>query len=854
MNRLLLLITICISSFSFGQSNDTDCATNTNPYFAAWTELKSTDSYNRMIKHNNSFYLRTDDELYTSPNINGPWTSLNFSSQTGISGNSSLRALEVLPNGNIVISTPASGVFLFDGSQWISIGLSGSGTNGIFAKTLNNNRLLVMKGGFLRDLYITDDSGISWTNVTNGNIDWFDIIIADNSHIFVCDGQGGLIKSTDNGSSFQNISSLIGTTKVNSISKDCQGYIYAVTDLGLLRSEDNGISWYLHATIPNINFSSHFSNFLVTIEGLYVLQDNTDPIFTISNDEGLTWESVTDYPGDISLISSITQIDGNLIVCAGDGVWAKSISFCTLNPPVVDLGSDTLSICGTSSTLDATNAAAGTYSWSNGETAPSITVNASGLYSVAVTDTNGCIGYDTTLVSVINPTINQIDTNICLGTTLILGVDSVQTFSCASANTNNFFNWSSVGLPGENSNILYNEADNTYYLKTEIDIYNSVNPDGPWLPLNYPVTNGNIELSDNFIGFHSDGGLLVDSKHDGIYRWDGLSWTFIGLSGFGSGGGFIQSIENDRILVSKHGSIRDLYITDNNGLSWTNVTNVDNDYRDVELLNDNSIICSGGSNTISMTGFILSMDNGLTWTNINNLISATIPNNLSNRSYLIEKDCDGQIFALLSNGSLYKSTGDANVWENITNNVPIASDINFRFEISNSGKFYVSSGNTPVTVYTSEDFGATWSEEMTFPIVNSVYNISSVNNLICIGTDIGLFTKNDHIQYDITWSTGDTSQNISVQPNETTIYTVTVDDGISSCSDDVTITLLEPTSSYQTETGIDSYTWSVNNETYTESGTYTAVIPNVAGCDSTITLDLEKVQTINKKGKLDIDF
>jgi hypothetical protein len=46
------------------------------------------------------------------------------------------------------------------------------------------------------------------------------------------------------------------------------------------------------------------------------------------------------------------------------------------------------------------------------------------------------------------------------------------------------------------------------------------------------------------------------------------------------------------------------------------------------------------------------------------------------------------------------------------------------------------------------------------------------------------------------------------------------------------------TSSTQIETALDSYTWPVNGQTYTQSGTYTAVIPNSAGCDSTITLDL----------------
>ncbi|MDG1792010.1 MAG: T9SS type A sorting domain-containing protein [Flavobacteriaceae bacterium] len=62
----------------------------------------------------------------------------------------------------------------------------------------------------------------------------------------------------------------------------------------------------------------------------------------------------------------------------------------------------------------------------------------------------------------------------------------------------------------------------------------------------------------------------------------------------------------------------------------------------------------------------------------------------------------------------------------------------------------------------------------------------------------------------------------------------------SGCDSTVTLdlTINSSSSSTQTQTGIDSYTWSVNNETYTESGAYTAVIPNAAGCDSTITLDL----------------
>lgn len=44
--------------------------------------------------------------------------------------------------------------------------------------------------------------------------------------------------------------------------------------------------------------------------------------------------------------------------------------------------------------------------------------------------------------------------------------------------------------------------------------------------------------------------------------------------------------------------------------------------------------------------------------------------------------------------------------------------------------------------------------------------------------------------------------------------------------------------SSQTQTALDSYTWPVNNQTYTQSGTYSDTLVNAAGCDSIVTLNL----------------
>lgn len=78
-----------------------------------------------------------------------------------------------------------------------------------------------------------------------------------------------------------------------------------------------------------------------------------------------------------------------------------------------------------------------------------------------------------------------------------------------------------------------------------------------------------------------------------------------------------------------------------------------------------------------------------------------------------------------------------------------------------------------------------------------------------------------------------------VAPTVSTTYTVTATNSYGcSASGSVAVTVNQPTSSTVPVTTCDTYTWPQNGVTYTTSGTHTAVIPNAAGCDSTITLNL----------------
>lgn len=83
------------------------------------------------------------------------------------------------------------------------------------------------------------------------------------------------------------------------------------------------------------------------------------------------------------------------------------------------------------------------------------------------------------------------------------------------------------------------------------------------------------------------------------------------------------------------------------------------------------------------------------------------------------------------------------------------------------------------------------------------------------------------------------SQNTTASPAVSTTYSMTVTNSYGcAASASVAVTVNQPSSSSVSATACSSYTWAQNGATYTTSGVHTATIPNAAGCDSVITLNL----------------
>lgn len=89
------------------------------------------------------------------------------------------------------------------------------------------------------------------------------------------------------------------------------------------------------------------------------------------------------------------------------GLSSDTINIIVNPLPIVTLGNDTSIIAGSSIALNAGNPGSA-YLWNTGATSQTITIDTSGTYSVTVTNSNGCSGTDTIVISIAPLGINEV--------------------------------------------------------------------------------------------------------------------------------------------------------------------------------------------------------------------------------------------------------------------------------------------------------------------------------------------------------------------------------------------------------------------------------------------------------------
>ncbi len=111
--------------------------------------------------------------------------------------------------------------------------------------------------------------------------------------------------------------------------------------------------------------------------------------------------------------------------------------------------------------------------------------------------------------------------------------------------------------------------------------------------------------------------------------------------------------------------------------------------------------------------------------------------------------------------------------------------------------------------------------------------ITQTDTTICDGAQLTLGVTGVFVGY--SWSTGETTATIDVSPSVLTIYTVTVDDGLSTCTDAVQIDVAPVYSSQVNASICQGASYQLPDGQFVNSaGTYPVTLSSIHGCDSVI--------------------
>jgi hypothetical protein len=121
--------------------------------------------------------------------------------------------------------------------------------------------------------------------------------------------------------------------------------------------------------------------------------------------------------------------------------------------------------------------------------------------------------------------------------------------------------------------------------------------------------------------------------------------------------------------------------------------------------------------------------------------------------------------------------------------------------------------------------------------------IEGPDQAACAGEPVTLVATTNPLllaDYEFTWSDGQTGPEITVNPANTTVYTLTYENENGSCTADYTVNV-STTETFITATINEGESYDFGGNTYTAAGYYENLFTNAEGCDSLVKLDLQLI-------------
>ncbi|MCB9185743.1 MAG: tandem-95 repeat protein [Flavobacteriales bacterium] len=602
---------------------------------------------------------------------------------------------------------------------------------------------------------------------------------------------------------------------------------------------------------------------------------------------GATTQSISVFSSGVYTVS-VTTDDG----CDGDSDPIQVTVNSNPNPTVSPIGSTTF--CnGGSVTL--TTGSYATYLWSTGATTQSITVTASGSYSVSVTDGNGCEGTSASLNVTVNdlpePTVTASgDLEFCAGSNVTLTASAAASYLWSNGQTTQSITVSNAGT----------------FTVTVTDVNGCQGTSDPVTTVVFPTPTPTITADGPTIFCDGDSVVLTSSSAS-LYQWS-TGATTQSITVFTSGNysvtvtdandcvgtsapvqvtvnnnptptitanGDLEFCDGDSVVLTS--SLATSYLWSTGATSRSITVFTSGDYYVTATLGTG---CSGTSDTTTVTVFsnptpTVTADGPTEFCAGDNVVLTATPGN----SYLWNTGATSQSITVTTSGQRWVTVTNVNGCSGISDTVDVVVNPNPTPTITPDGPLEFCDGDS-VTLTSSAADAYLWSNgattQSTVVYASGTYSVTVTDANGCQGTSAPVtvvvnelpfsfifatgpttFCEGDSVSLvaresdAYLWSNGDTTRIITVNTSGTYSVEVFDENGCSQESNEITVTVNpnpQPTISANgplqfcdgdnvilTLSGSGTYTWNTGETTRNisaeETGSYWGTVVDNNGCE-----------------------
>jgi photosystem II stability/assembly factor-like uncharacterized protein len=615
--------------------------------------------------------------------------SQNVWHQTNGPNSGNIHAFCITALGNILTGTAGGGGIFRStnsGNTWIKSNfpatLYGSGVMSIVKNSSGN----LFTCGSFNGVYISTDDGINWSQQADTTIGFFSMGAAPNGYLYGSKaGYQGIWKSTNNGIHWIRVSQ--PASQYPWIFVNRLGYIFAAVDYGLIRSTDEGNTWqqvgYGQIYVPSPGYAEDLNGniYIGNYNGIFKSTNNGTNWVLLRNFQSIIW-SITCTPG------------GDVYLGNGDGAIFKSTDAGNnwIESYHTQVQGSAAQVFAMASTIDGKIYAGMNYlgivrsidngvSWDrintgilNGFISSLKVISGNKIYAGTYNDGlhKSTDGGNSWVLSALS---NKYIFSIGSGSQGDLFVSTNSQQGGMLRSTDEGVNWTKInsGFNAYLANVIETKSPAFVFAGTQSGFFMSSNNGDNWSLTG--LSNRNV----NTIIVLTNGDLLAGA--DGLYRStnNGMNWSKLDSTAFPQSG--LKSIAKSPtgfiLASSEH-----LYRSSDNGNSWTLVNDLS---FSTMVINSNGYAVGGRYN---QNGIFLSTNGGYNWSTMN----SGIPDNFY--TGLLDIDSSGYIYYSSWGSSIFRTDNSILKIEYSNNNLPVTISLSqnypnpfnpttkIRFEIS----------------------------------------------------------------------------------------------------------------------------------------------------------------------------